>query len=201
MARKKVLTNEQKQMKWTYNHIKGDIFDLWEKGNWIAIPTNGDVNNAGLAVMGAGLAQVMARYKPDLRGYLGRRLSLWGNHVQVFPSLKVVTVPTKHHWEETSDVKLIERSLAELDNIVEHSGKHYGGRVDHVFVPRIGCGYGGLEWKDVEPLVAKWLGNSSKFTVVSLPKEYEEHYGRGEAEQTERSGKRRRSGDADGVTF
>lgn len=65
-------------------------------------------------------------------------------------------------------MQLISLSLAELDAVLDHSRKHYGGDIDHVYVPRLGCGNGNLDWKtQVEPLVAKWLRNDSRYTIVT----------------------------------
>jgi len=198
MARsKKPNQNLLVEDRFKYHHIKGDLIDLWlEKKVWIAVPTNGSINKEGLAVMGRGVAKLVADEEPEIRKYLGRRLRIYGNLVQVFPPLNLITVPVKHEWDQQASLELIGRSLAELNGVVDHSMKHYGGRINHVYCPRFGCGNGGLEFADVEPLIVKYLGNDSRFTLVSLPEEYEEHYGT--IRKTERGGA---TGRGDGNAF
>ena len=202
MARSKKLNQQELiEDRFKYHAIKGDLIKLWypieskEPKRWIAVPTNGSVNKQGLAVMGAGVALQVAEVEPEIKRWLGRRLKLYGNHVQVFPPSKLITVPVKHEWEDLASIDLISLSLARLNGIVDHSILHYGGRIDHVYVPLVGCGNGGLNYKtQVEPLVVKYLGNDSRFTVVFLPEEYEQHYGDRQAERG--SKERRRDGDA-----
>jgi hypothetical protein len=183
--------------KWAYHHVKGDLLHLWRrKVGYVVIPTNLCVDKDGLAVMGRGLAKQFSDEIPTLKQWLGRRLRCFGNRIQVFPTARLIAVPTKQDWKDKSDLKLIESGLAQLENLIHHDKNHYGGRISHVYVPRLGCGLGGLKWGDVEPLVSKWLGNSSYFTVVSLPEEWEEQYGRGQNidaagnNSTRRGGKR-----------
>jgi hypothetical protein len=143
----------------------------------VAIPTNGSKDSKGNAVMGAGLAKAFRDEIPNLPIWLGRRLRLFGNVPQIFPQSRIITIPVKHEWEKPASLELMLRSLAYLDNIMEHDRNHYGARINHVYVPRLGCGNGGLDWKVVEPIIKRWLGNSSLFTVVSLPDEWERDYG------------------------
>lgn len=176
---KKLNQNELIEDRYKYHAIKGDLVELWlDKNAWIAVPTNGSVNKQGLAVMGAGIAKEVAEELPNIRKQLGRRLRLFGNNVNVFPPDKIITVPVKHKWEDLASVDLISLSLARLNGVLDHSMLHYGNRIDHLYVPLLGCGNGGLNYKtQVEPLVVKYLGNDSRFTVVFLPEAYEEHYG------------------------
>jgi hypothetical protein len=102
---KKKPTPEEMQ-KWRYRHIQGDLLDLWEKGWTVAIPTNGSVNAKGLAVMGRGLAKLFADHikslwNKSLRARLGKRLRLYGNVVQVFPDLGVITIPVNTSGTKT----------------------------------------------------------------------------------------------------
>lgn len=137
--------------------------------------------------MGRGVAKQVADEIPEIRKYLGRRLRLYGNLVQVFPPQKLITVPVKHEWDQDASLELIGRSLAELNGVVDHSMKHYGGRIDHVYVPLLGCGNGGLIYSMVEPLFVKYLGNDSRFSVVFLPEAYDEHYRTDRSDKTGRT--------------
>lgn len=192
---KRVATVADDPSKWKYHHVKGNLIELWEKGLWVAVPTNGSIDKNGLAVMGKSLARAFAERVPGLKRALGRRLKLYGNFVSVFPKWKIITVPTKHDWKQSASVELIKRSLQELDAVLNHDGKHYGGRITHVYLPRLGCGEGGLDFaRQVEPVIAVQLRNDSRYTLVSLPEDYEAHYDG--HQHTEGSHTGRRNGDA-----
>ncbi len=175
--KKKPNQNDLIEDRYKYHAIKGDLLKLWLNQNvWIAVPTNGSVNKQQLAVMGAGVALQVAEEVPEIRKQLGRRLRLYGNNVNVFPPLKLITIPVKHEWQDDASLELISLSLARLNGVVDHSMLHYGGRITHVYVPLLGCGNGGLDYSQVEPLFVKYLGNDSRFTVVFLPEAYERHF-------------------------
>lgn len=101
------------------------------------ITTNGMIRNNGTAVMGKGIAlQARNRY-PGIDLELGKLISKYGNHVFIL-SHGLVSFPTKHHWREPSDLKLIERSAMELaETFCDNSEVT-------ILLPPPGCGNGGL---------------------------------------------------------
>ena len=127
--------------------------DAWElsKGNILCITTNGFVKKNGEAVMGRGIASQAKKRFPKLPSFLGDNLLRLGNHVYFLSKWEkwfLMSFPTKHNWWEKSDLELIKKSVKELQDIV--------GTDDcklKVFLPRPGCSNGGLDWKDVKPLV------------------------------------------------
>ena len=133
----------------------------------IVIPTNGDVNRHGAAVMGRGLARQAAQRWPLLPKVLANLLREHGNHVmdvwkpRRLPTL--LTFPVKHHWHESAELDLIERSAQELVALVD--------RLEYrqVALPRVGCGNGALDWKDVQPILERHLDD--RFILVSIPSE------------------------------
>jgi len=134
--------------------VKGNIWDYADQG-YIVIPTNGIVKKNGDAVMGAGLAKEAARRFPSLPQKLGIRLKETGNHNYHFMDIKLMTFPTKNHWKEPSDLNLIISSAAQLQNDLKVIQKQ--GRTIHYFLPRVGCGCGGLDWKVVRAAIAPYL--------------------------------------------
>jgi O-acetyl-ADP-ribose deacetylase (regulator of RNase III) len=62
-----------------------------------------------------------------------------------------ILFPTKHHWRETSDVKYIEEGLRWIRDNYKRMG------ITSLAVPALGCGLGGLEWKDVGPVLCRHL--------------------------------------------
>lgn len=143
----------------------GDIWDYYNQGNWIVIPTNGTVKRNGEAVMGRGLAlQAKSRF-PQLSFALGRFINAYGNVVFVsnlqnreFRSIKLITFPVKNHWKETASLHLIERSCNQLVYVAPQNFL--------IYLPKVGCGNGRLDWKNVKPILEERLDD--RFIVVSL---------------------------------
>lgn len=132
--------------------------DIWaaatRDGAWVVVTTNGATRQDGSAIMGRGIALEAARRHHGLQASLGRRLLHGGNHVNVFPSIHIVSFPVKHHWREQADLGLIEQSAHELREAIDH------GRVNGlVYSVRPGCGNGGLRWDDVRPVIEPLFGD------------------------------------------
>lgn len=146
--------------------IKGDIWDYHKKGHWIVITTNGEVKDTGEAVMGKGIALQAKQRFPDLAKELGARIKgcpmpygeySVGNTLKVFHKYRIITFPTKNKWREKSDLNLIEESCRQLKE-ASHGVQH-----NHYMV-RPGCGNGKLDWRDVKPILEKYLDD--RFIVV-----------------------------------
>ncbi|MCD6056255.1 MAG: Appr-p processing domain protein [Gammaproteobacteria bacterium] len=65
----------------------------------------------------------------------------------------IINFPTKKHWRNSSCLEDIEEGLKWL---VQHL-KEWG--VTSIAIPPLGCGNGGLDWKEVKPLILKYLGD------------------------------------------
>ena len=145
----------------------GNIWNLEADGR--CIPTNGMIRRDGNAVMGAGLALQAAIKYPELPRKLGKELK-HSNKVYAFPyyvtegnisvrDVILYTVPTKHHWKDKSDIVLIEKSLEQL---AFHAR---AACLKRVLITKLGCGLGGLNWNQVEPLMSKYLDD--RFVLVT----------------------------------
>ncbi|MET9313152.1 macro domain-containing protein [Kribbella sp. NPDC003505] len=112
------------------------------------------VNTAG--IMGKGIALQFKRAWPAMfddyadacaRGevQLGK-MHVWSTG-SAAPPLLIVNFPTKKHWRSRSQAQDISSGLEDLVRVVR----------DHdlrsIAVPPLGCGYGGLDWAVVEPLI------------------------------------------------
>lgn len=143
-----------------------NIWDYAPSG-WIVIPTNGIVKLNGEAVMGAGLALQAAERFPALPKKLGERLKK-SNEVQFFEEYWIVTFPTKHDWKAKSDLDLIIRSAAQLAsyaNMYATINRHNRDKKLTYYIPHVGCGLGGLQWKDVWPAIYPYL-NKAEFIFI-----------------------------------
>jgi len=146
--------------------LVGDIWDYHRKGHWIVITTNGTLNTKGEAVMGKGIALQAKQKFPGLPSELGKQIKgcglpygeyTQGNNLKVFHQYKVITFPVKHNWWEKADLLLIEESSRQLQTACH-------GNQDVKYLVRPGCGNGQLDWKDVKPILEKYLDD--RFVVV-----------------------------------
>jgi len=74
---------------------------------------------------------------------------------------------TKKHWRENSDMAGIEQGLQWI------KGKYKAEGIKSLAVPALGCGLGGLDWKDVGPLICQHLATLDIPVAVYLPREKE----------------------------
>jgi O-acetyl-ADP-ribose deacetylase (regulator of RNase III) len=110
------------------------------------------VNTEG--VMGKGIALQFKKVYPamyDAYRKAAKAGEIRLGHVHVWPTGQmtgpkwVINFPTKGHWKSRSKLKDIESGLADLVEVVRDLG------VESIAVPPLGCGNGGLDWRDVEP--------------------------------------------------
>ncbi len=73
--------------------------------------------------------------------------------------------PTKTHWKEGSDAKGIETGLEWLLENYKAEG------IQSIAMPALGCGLGGLAWKDMGPLMCKHLAKMNVQASIYLPQE------------------------------
>ena len=67
----------------------------------------------------------------------------------------VLFFPTKDDWREPSELSYIESGLAKLVVKYEDIG------LTSLVIPPLGCGYGGLKWPQVKPLILSHLNDVS----------------------------------------
>jgi hypothetical protein len=73
--------------------------------------------------------------------------------------------PTKRNWREMSDIKGIEEGLNWLTNNCKQEG------IKSLAIPALGCGLGRLDWKDVGPLMCRYLKTLDINVAIYLPAE------------------------------
>lgn len=138
-----------------------DLWKMHDAGEWICITTNPDINAQGRLVMGRGCAEQAANKFNGLANHLACLVKEGGNHVYEVTGHHLLTFPVKHHWKDRADTKLIQRSAQEL---ADWAGAHNWPRV---YIPRPGCGNGGLRWSVVKPLLEDvWKVHPHRFVIV-----------------------------------
>ena len=126
--------------------IKRNLWEYHNRGNYIIVTTNGIVKKNGCAVMGGGIALEAKERFPDLPKKLGELLVTRWNQLFVFPEYRLVTLPTKDHFKDDSDIKLIKTGLKELH---EFMFNHDECAIEKIYSPLLGCGLGNLSWEEV----------------------------------------------------
>lgn len=116
------------------------------------------VNTVG--VMGKGIALQFRRAYPKMyadyeRAAKAGRIQLGQMHVWPTESLAgpryIINFPTKGHWRARSRLSDIEQGLRDLVRVVQEL------RIRSLALPPLGCGNGGLDWRDVEPRIRAQL--------------------------------------------
>ena len=73
--------------------------------------------------------------------------------------------PTKEHWKQGSDLSGIEEGLKWI------ADNYKVGEIQSLAMPALGCGLGGLDWKDIGPLMCKYLSKLDIQIAIYLPQE------------------------------
>lgn len=152
-----------------FKEAKLDIIKAAKAGtvDAVVITTNTVRKSNGLAVMGAGIALAAAKAWPELARDYGRHLAyqdikelIWSRRYSENQA-KVVCMPTKRDWRDSSHLDLIDSGLKQLVELANDSNWK------NVLLPRPGCSLGGLDWeRQVHPVCAFHL--DERFTVCSL---------------------------------
>ena len=143
------------------------------EGNLLDAPVDAVVNTVNtVGVMGKGIAlQFKQAYPDNFRAYEAacRRGEVQLGQMFVFetgllgqPRL-IVNFPTKKHWRARSKLSDVRAGLADLRRVIAEY------KISSIAVPPLGCGNGGLDWRDVRPLIAEALADLPGVDVVVYP--------------------------------
>jgi O-acetyl-ADP-ribose deacetylase (regulator of RNase III) len=140
-------------------------------GNLLAADVDALVNPVNTAgVMGKGLALAFKKAFPACFAPYQkacREKSLVVGQVLTVPRQEpgkfVIHFPTKEHWRSPSRLEFLR---AGLPSLVEEVRRH---AIGSLAVPALGCGLGGLLWKDVEPLLREFLGTLEARVLLFPP--------------------------------
>jgi O-acetyl-ADP-ribose deacetylase (regulator of RNase III) len=117
-----------------------------------------------VGVMGAGLAlQFKKRYPSMYKEYAEKcksgEIQLGKPYIHTVDDIKIVSFPTKHHWRNKSKLEDVNNGLAAL------AGQLKCNPPKMLAIPAIGCGLGGLKWKDVHPLILEHLSEICELDI------------------------------------
>jgi len=126
------------------------------KGNLLEADADALVNTVNtVGVMGKGIALQFKQAFPDnFRAY--EKAVVAGEVVPgrmfVFNTGRlrpryIINFPTKRHWRGRSRIEDIRSGLEDLVRVVRNLG------TQTLAVPPLGCGNGGLDWRDIRPLI------------------------------------------------
>lgn len=83
------------------------------------------------------------------------------------PELKwIILFPTKDHWRNNSCILNIRAALFNLKEQIRQKG------IQSIAIPRLGCGLGGLKWKEVQPHLMHCLrpvSDDCRIEILSHP--------------------------------
>jgi O-acetyl-ADP-ribose deacetylase (regulator of RNase III) len=131
------------------------------QGNLLDAPTEALVNTVNtVGVMGKGIALMFKEAFPEnFRAYeeACKRKEIRVGHMFVTENLSldgprwIVNFPTKKHWRQPSKLEWVIEGLQDLRRVVQERG------IRSIALPPLGCGNGGLEWRDVRPEIERAL--------------------------------------------
>lgn len=127
--------------------VYGELFSTEFEDKWRCVLTNGEIKINGENIMGGGIARQVSEAYPWFPAELGEKLKLFGNQVFIFPDIKWFSFPTKDKVRFRSDIMLIRNSCEQLCNLLDTFD------INEVYLPRPGCGLGGLTWEQVKPRI------------------------------------------------
>ena len=143
------------------------------RGNLLTADTEALVNTVNtVGVMGKGIALQFKRAFPaNFRAYRAAcaRGEVQLGRVCVFDTgvlgnrRFVLNFPTKKHWRSDSQLSDIVTGLDSLVAVVEELG------ITSVAIPALGCGNGGLNWSDVQPLIEDACSRMPDVKAVIYP--------------------------------
>jgi O-acetyl-ADP-ribose deacetylase (regulator of RNase III) len=132
-----------------------------ENGNLLAAEADALVNTVNtVGVAGKGIAlQFRQAYPDNFKAYAKAakhglvapgRMFVWETG-QLAPPRLIINFPTKRHWRGNSRLDDIRTGLHDLVRCIHQY------HISSIAIPPLGCGNGGLEWRDVHKLIVNAL--------------------------------------------
>jgi O-acetyl-ADP-ribose deacetylase (regulator of RNase III) len=75
----------------------------------------------------------------------------------------IINFPTKRHWRGNARIEDIQAGLENLQYVIQKY------KIKSIAIPPLGCGFGGLEWKNVQPLIENALKDFKHLNAFIYP--------------------------------
>lgn len=135
----------------------------YKSGNLLQADVEALVNTVNTAgVMGKGIAlQFKQAFPANYTAYekAAKRAEIVPGKMFVHESGQfnnpryIINFPTKRHWRDKARLEDVESGLRDLARVI----REYNIR--SIAIPPLGCGFGGLDWEEVRPLILAALEN------------------------------------------
>lgn len=142
----------------------------YTKGNLLEADAEVLVNTVNtVGVMGKGIAlQFKQAFPENFKIYekACRKDKLQPGKILVVPTGQYINpkfifnFPTKRHWRGKARVEDIELGLTDLVRLVKEL------QIQSIAIPPLGCGFGGLNWSDVKPLIENAASQMANVQVI-----------------------------------
>lgn len=128
--------------------ISGDILE--SKAEAIVNPVNCE------GIMGKGLAlQIKLKYPQTFKDYVKsckeKKLCIGQIHYYKENEKIIINFPTKDKWRNKSKITYITDALPKLIELIKQL------QIKSIAIPPLGCGLGGLDWKEVKEVLVSYL--------------------------------------------
>ena len=142
----------------------------YKKGNLLEADAEVLVNTVNtVGVMGKGIALQFKQAFPDnykayMKAYRKEELKLGKILVvstgQFINPKYIFNFPTKRHWRCNARLEDIELGLKDLVGLVQEL------QIQSIAIPPLGCGFGGLNWSEVKPLIESAVNQISNANII-----------------------------------
>ncbi len=143
------------------------------RGNLLKMEVDALVNTVNtVGVMGKGIAlQFKKAFPQNFKAYEKAckqgRVEIGSvfvyDHGAVAQPQFIINFPTKEHWRSNSRLEHISRGLDDLAVKIREL------KIGSIAIPPLGCGNGGLDWSDVEPLIRQKLAGLDVVAHIFSP--------------------------------
>jgi hypothetical protein len=150
---------------------EGNMWTAWDNVDLFLFTSNGTITQSGRLVMGRGMArQVLDRF-PNVDVALGQSIGqsaiekTYGLLVSPrWPAAKLGAFQVKYRWQDCALPEMIRHSARMLR---DWCAEHPQAKVALNFP---GIGNGGLQWKDVYPIIAPLLTDQVQVWIATMPR-------------------------------
>ena len=140
------------------------------RGNLLEADVEAVVNTVNtVGIMGKGIALMFKDQFPDNFKDYARACSAGGvdigtmfvtENTEFFGPRWIINFPTKTHWRARTKIEWIEEGMKDLVRTICEKG------IRSIAIPPLGCGNGGLDWREVRPVIVSALEEIEDLNAV-----------------------------------